>query len=329
MSFDLTILNDEGNSPYLPQVQEPVVLHTEFPELIDNTARELFFTCPQKFFRSTIQKLGPRFTSPHLHFGGAFAAGLEAIRKSAYDEGASDQEALDAGLVAAIKFWGDYVPPEDHLKNFENLLLALDYYVTVNPPSTDHIRPIKLSSGKHAIEFNFALPLPDTKHPVTGNPILYGGRFDMFAEFNNAPFIMDDKTTSRLGPTWRKQWVLNSQMTGYCWAAKEYGMPVVGAIIRGQSILSKSFDSLEEVVYRPPWMMERWLEQLIKDVHRMIAAWEQQSYDYAIGSACAAYGGCEFLRLCQSPNPESWIKTDYKNKHWNPLSKDPEAGDTK
>jgi|SRR5687768_12642168 len=331
MSFDLSILNDDGSAPYLPQ-QEPVVLHSSFPELIDNTAREQFFVCPQKFFRSTIQKLGPRWTSPHLHFGGAFAAGLETMRKSFYDDQATEQEALDNGLIAAIKYWGDYQPPEDSVKNFDNLLLALVHYAETRPLSKDHIKPLKLSSGKHAIEFTFAVPIPNTVHPETGNPILYGGRFDMFAEFQNAPFVEDDKTTSRLGPSWMKQWTLNSQFTGYCWAAGVVGMPVVGAIIRGQSILSKSFENAEAIIYRPKWQIERWLNQLINDVNRMVKHWRlwqatnnEASFDYALGTACAAYGGCEFLRLCSSPNPESWIPTDYKNKHWNPLAKDPEA----
>lgn len=321
---DLSKLIDPGTGEYLLE-QTPIVLHTGFPEVIDNTAREQFFTCPQKFFRSSIQKLGPRLTSPHLHFGGAYAAGLEAMRKSFYDQGASPQESLDNALIAATKFWGDYEPPADSVKTYENLLLALDNYAETRPLATDHIKPYQLPSGKHAVEFTFAIPIPDVIHPQTGNPILYAGRFDMLAVFQNCLFVEDDKTTTRLGPTWMRQWALNSQFTGYCWAAREHGLPVAGAVIRGQSILSKSFENAECVIYRPSWQIDRWLAQLIRDVKRMIDCWQEAYYDFAIGSACNAYGGCEFTRLCTSASPEAWLKSDYKNKHWNPLAKDPET----
>src|SRR5687768_309560 len=330
--YDLSILDDQGDSPYLPPSTKPeVLLYSDFPEVIDNTAREQFFTCPQKFFRSTINKLAPAYTSEHLHFGGAFATGLEHMRKAFYDEGIRQQDALEIGIVEAIKYYGDFEPPEGSLKTYRNLILALEYYAETRPLEFDHIKPHKLKSGKHAIEFTFAIPLP-IDHPVTGNPLLYAGRFDMLAEYLNCLFVEDDKTTSRLGPTWQKQWALNSQFTGYCWAAQQHGLPVAGAVIRGQSILTNGFELAEAIVYRPQWMIDRWYNQLLKDIKGMLLCWMREyelkkpnSFDYAHGAACAAYSGCEFLKLCTSPHPENWIQTEYKQRHWNPLHKDPEA----
>lgn len=331
MNFSLESLADQGDSPYLPEPEPAPILHIDFPEVIDNTAREQFFVCPQKFFRSTINKLAPRHTSEHLHFGGAFAMGLEVMRKGFYDVGYSPEDALLAGTEAAIRYYGDYEPPEGSFKTLENLILALDFYARTRPLETDYVKPHKLSSGKHAIEFTFAIPLP-INHPVTGNPLLYAGRFDMLAEYQNTLFVMDDKTTSRLGPTWDRQWKLNSQFTGYCWAAQQHNLPVAGAIIRGQSILKYGFEPAEAIVYRPQWMIDRWYHQLLKDVQDMIDRWTDQyvkgfpdSFDYALGAACTAYSGCEFAKLCLSQNPESWIRSDYKQRHWNPLLKDPEG----
>lgn len=324
MNFDLALLNDNGDSPYLLEPEAPIVLYSDFPEIIDNTAREQFVNCPQKFFRSTVQKIGPRRTSEHLHFGGAYAAGLEAMRKAYYDEEFSESCATVIGVEAAIKFWGEYEPPADSLKSYSNLILALDNYATCRPLSQDHIKPYRLSSGRSAVEFTFAIPIPGTVHPQTGQPILYAGRFDMLAEFQAALFVEDDKTTSRLGPQWSKQWDLNSQFTGYCWAAREHGLPVSGAIIRGQSILANSNEIQEVITYRPSWQIDRWLNQLRLDVSRMIRAWELDYFDYALGNACSSHGGCEFKKLCTSNRPEDWLKGDYKQKHWNPLAKDPE-----
>lgn len=324
-SFSLESISDNGEPhPFLPaSTKPPVILYSEFPEILDNTAREQFFTCPQKFFRSSIQKLGPLYLSEHLMFGGAFAAGLEHMRKAFYDEGHNPADALNLGIIAAVKYYGDFEPREDSPKTAENLIMALDYYSEAYPLATDYIRPILLSSGKHAIEFTFAIPL-EIKHPVTGNPLIYAGRFDMLADYNGAHFLVDDKTASRLGPTWKVQWKNNSQFTGYSWAAQAYGKPVAGAIVRGQSILKNGFGHEEDIVYRPQWMIDRWYEQLLRDIGKMIKCWEENYYDYAIGTACAAYSGCTFLKLCTSPRPNDWIQTEYQQHSWNPLFKDPE-----
>src|SRR5687768_14511668 len=103
MNFSLDSLIDSGDNPFAPPAAEPpVILHSDFPEVIDNTAREQFFVCPQKFFRSTINKLAPKYTSEHLHFGGAFATGLEIMRKGYYDKGLSQKDALADGILAAV-----------------------------------------------------------------------------------------------------------------------------------------------------------------------------------------------------------------------------------
>lgn len=330
MNFDLASLSDAGYSDYLPERTE-TILYKDFPTVIDNTAREQFFNCPQKFFRATIQKLAPNYVSEHLHFGGAFAAGLEAMRKAFYDSGIIEKDALSLGILAATRYYGDYTPPEKSNKTYANLVDALIFYVDSRPLATDPIKPHLLSTGLHAIEFTFAEPIPGTVHPVTGDPILYAGRFDMLADFQNCVFVEDDKTTSRLGPTWNRQWKLNSQFTGYCWAAQQAGLNVAGAIIRGQSILSNSFENVEVITYRPQWMIDRWLYQLRRDVNRMIEMWqdfnrygEGSAFDYALGSACSAYSGCDFLRLCTSSQPNDWIQSDYRNHIWNPLAKNPE-----
>lgn len=323
--FSLDDLADSGDHPYLPPEQkDQVILHSDFPEIIDNTAREQFFLCPQKFLRSSIHKLAPRYTSEHLHFGGAFATGLEHMRKAFYDQGIDQQKSLDLGIVKAIEYYGDYTPPEKSFKTFENLVLALEFFVSQYPLAKDYVKPHKLASGLHAIEFTFAKPLP-ISHPVTGNPLIYAGRFDMLAEYKNALFVFDDKTASKLGPSWAKQWDLNSQITGYTWAAQQHDLPVAGAIIRGQSILKNGFEINEAIVYRPQWQIDRWYEQLLRDISKMIEAYHSGIYDFALGSACNMYSGCEFRKLCSSSHPNDWIQTDYRQHHWNPLQKNPES----
>lgn len=305
------------------ELEKRVILHTDFPEVIDNTARTSF-TCPQQFRRQVIQKLAPKGRATDLHFGGAFALGLETLRRAFYEQGKSQIEAFSEAVHAATLYFGDFEPPAKHVKTYDRLIFALFDYLTSYPLATDIIQPIEMSPGRRAIEFTFAIPIPGTKHPQTGNPILYAGRFDMIGAYQGARWGLDDKTTSQLGARWNKSWNLASQLTGYAWAAAESGLPLVGMIMRGQSILTHGSEFAQAIEYRPKWQIERWLKQLQKDVARIIQAWEQDDYDYNLGPMCTLYSGCPFKQLCLSNNPQIWIETEYENHYWNPLNKNPE-----
>lgn len=293
-----------------------------FPELVDNTALSSFKKCPQDWYNSVLRNLGSKGGSVHLHFGGAYAAGLEAGRKAYYDQALPPDEAVAQALHAATMYWGQYDPPEDTAKTYPRLLLALCEYFEQYPLETEKLRPFVLANGKSAVEFTFALPIPGIFHPTTGQPLLYGGRFDMLCEYDNALFVEDDKTASQLGSQWMRNWLLDSQFTGYCWAAREFGYPVAGAITRGLSILKTGFGHAQSITYRPDWQIDRWLALLQHNVRLMIAYWQQGFYPYALDKhSCNSYGGCAYHQLCESPNPEQWVALNYEPRNWNPLLK--------
>lgn len=295
-----------------------------FPELVDNTALSSFKKCPQDFFYSGIQQITGKGGNIHLHFGGAFAAGLEAVRRAYYDNDHSEEAAIKHGIETASAFWDTKADlmPEDLPKNKDTLLGALFEYFTEYPLATDFLKPHKPEGGDSScIEFTFAIPL-SVMHPVTGNPILYGGRFDMLAEKDGVLFVEDDKTASQLGSQWMRNWLLDSQFTGYCWAAREFGYPVAGAIIRGVSILKRGFGHAQSIVYRPDWQIDRWLHVTEMLVRQMIRTWEHDGwYPVLDKHACNSYGGCGYHQLCESPNPESWIEMNFEPRVWNPTAK--------
>lgn len=303
--------------------EEQHIEQPHFPHVIDNTIRESFRNCARKFYWGHIRQLGPRNPSVHLHAGGAFASGLEHARRAFYGEGKSAREAEAIGAREIIRFYGDFDAPEfgsGSLKTVDRMVGALVSYFDAYPLETDYLKPMPMANGLPAVEFTFSIPLP-IAHPITGDPLLYGGRFDMLAVKDNTLWVVDEKTTSQLGASWMGQWDLNSQFTGYCFAARSYGYPVVGAIIRGISILKNDYGHAQAIIYRPDWQLDRWYEQLIRDVRGMVRAWEEGYYDYALGAACSAYGGCTFKKLCTKQDPERWIEIDFIPRHWNPLEK--------
>lgn len=291
-----------------------------FPQAVDSSLVAAFRSCPQKAFRSYFEHWKPQRESVHLVAGGAYARGLEVARKAYFDDGAEAPEAEAAGLEALITDYGEFECPPDSAKSLERTAGALEFYFSCYPLATDEARPIKLATGKHAIEFLFAEPLP-VLHPVTGNPIIYTGRSDQIAEWASAIYVHDDKTTSSLGPSWSKQWDLRSQFTGYNWAARKIGLDTKGTLVRGVSILKTKYDTQQALPGCAPWEIDRWEQQVCRDVERMIECWKSGYWDWNLDNACAEYGGCAFQQVCKSPDPEAWLPMYFERRVWDPMTR--------
>lgn len=290
----------------------------EFPQVWDSTMRAALVKCETYLNYAYFKSLRKPESGIHLHFGAAFAKGLEATRKSYWERSFPTTIARTDGAEAIMRAWGDPALQEQHdRKNLANCLLAHDAYFNEYPLDSDHVTPHKIGK-KYAIEMNFGLPIPGTRHPITGEPLIYAGRFDLLGDMNEATFVVDEKTATSLGASWRNQWRLRSQFTGYCWGASQYGIPVQGAIIRGIGILKEKITFEQAIVTRPQWMIERWLDELRNDLNHAISAWERNRYRLNLDNSCTEYGGCAFLDLCESKEPERW-ESNYEVKPWNPL----------
>jgi hypothetical protein len=279
-----------------------------------------FVACPYRFWRGSIQSLTKPGTNVHLHFGGCMAKGLEAMRKSFWGALEPEPMAFKRGCDAIIKAWGDYEPEIPTQKTLDAALDALASYMEQYPPEREVFTPL-LVDGVPQVECTFAVPIPGLTHPEDNGPILWAGRYDMLAQSSEGGlYIEDDKTTSALGASWLKQWYLRGQFTGYAWAAREYGIPVTAVLVRGIGILKTQITHAQAIESRPNWLIDRWLSQLQRDVRRMIAAWLEGEWDQAYDHACSEFGGCTFLDLCTSPNPDNWL-ANFEVRPWNPLLK--------
>lgn len=292
-----------------------------FPIAIDSTTLGTFRSCPQKAYRTYLQHWKPASESVHLIAGGAFAEGIEAARRAYYESSLSPEDSVAAGLRALILRYGDFECPPDSAKSLERTAGALEFYFQCYPLGSDSATPLKFPDGRTGIEFSFAQPLP-INHPVTGDPLLYTGRADMIAEAYNGVYIYDEKTTSSLGPSWAKQWEMRSQFTGYCWAAREFGLNPTGVVVRGVSILKTKYDTQEVLSYRSPYEIDRWLDQTCRDIERMIKCWQDGYWDYNLDHACSEYGGCALQTICKSSDPETWLKTYFTQRVWDPLARE-------
>lgn len=291
-----------------------------FPAVLDSTIMAAFKSCPRKSYLEFIEHWKPATQSVHLHAGAAYARGLEVARSAFYLEGRSAADSIAAGLGALMQAYGDFECPPDSAKSLERTAGALEFYFSHYRLGEDKAIPIQLPGGKHGIEFSFLEPL-DIFHPETGDPLLYSGRMDMMCEFEGMRLGEDDKTASQLGASWPRQWDLRSQFTGYVWGAGRAGIKLDGFLVRGVSILKTKYDTMQAITYRPQWMIDRWYEQLLRDVHRMTQAWEWGYWDWNLDHACAEYGGCPFRGVCQMKDPEQLLAAQFEQRRWDPVAR--------
>lgn len=147
----------------------------------------------------------------------------------------------------------------------------------------------------------------------------------MVAEDNGVLWNVDEKTTSQLGPTWAEKWEMRSQFTGYCWGAQQFGLPVVGTIVRGVCVTKAgNLSYMPAITYRQDWRIDRWLHSLELKIKMAISAFERDEYIFAEDDACYAYSACPYLRLCSVKDPEPFIEPYFKVEKWDPLHR---AGD--
>jgi len=295
-------------------------MKSPFPTVLDSTTMAAFKSCPRKAQLEFIDHWKLRDQSIHLHAGASYATGIEKARVAYYIDGKSPEDSIAIGVGALLKAYGNFDCPPESAKSAERTAGALEYYFSQYRLGEDKAIPMTLPGGKRGIEFSFLEPL-EINHPVSGEPLLYSGRMDMMCQFENMHLGEDDKTTSQLGASWPRQWDLRSQFTGYVWGAARAGIKLDGFLVRGVSILKTKYDTLQAITYRPQWLIDRWYEQLIRDIKRMIQAWESGYWDWNLDHACAEYGGCPFKSVCQMREPTALLEQQFQRRKWDPVAR--------
>jgi hypothetical protein len=326
MTFGVNLSEEVFNYP--TERREPPLPPeaVQFPSLIDNSMMDDFRKCEQRWFYKHCRKLAMLDDNVHLIAGGAYAKGLETVRKRYFDDGWPLQDAIRAGVRALIAYYGGFEPHGRHTaKNVWRMIGALEHHFN-RWPIDSNLKPFKPEGAKkHTIEFSFAEPLP-LDNPDTGEPLIYSGKCDFIGFDEETGLIgpVDDKTTTQLGDYWLSKWDLNSQMFGYIWASRRAGYPSMAAFIRGISILKTRYGDAEAQTYASDEAIAKWYISLLASIKRMIRAYTEfrekdEALQMAWGGACTDFGGCGFKILCESEQPEIWIPVHYTVNRWNPL----------
>lgn len=158
--------------------------------------------------------------------------------------------------------------------------------------------------------------------------ILLTGRIDFVLTDGSFTFVVDHKTSSRGGREFEEAFYLSLQTRGYCWAAKQLGIPVNGLIMNAVVIRppTKTGTATEfnrhTYFYSEDSLQE--YEEEIKDicadlVHNLIRGrWPQTARSFK--SPCS---GCDYQDNCRLPRHQRGpdLSSDlFRDVTWSPIN---------
>ena len=160
----------------------------------------------------------------------------------------------------------------------------------------------------------------EVSHQVKIHPLLtYAARMDLIIEWEGKIYVMEHKTTSKLGSYFFDTFKLNHQVDGYHFACTDKYGECHGTWIDAMLIAKTKFNCLRDIVGRGPKHKEHFIEELLDIEKNMRWAEKEQSYPLDKGS-CDYYGACPYKDLCYYRYDEKIlsrvIETRYTESIW-------------
>lgn len=298
--------------------------------------------CLRKYQYSILEGWKPNTLGDDLFFGRVFATALEHYYKyvamgMSWEEALEEvtREALEEtwirpdttrfdpaevaqdGIVDTGKPW---VPVNgDTTKTRENLIRTIVWYI-----DQFHDEPIKvlnMEDGRPAVELSFRLPVD--------NGITFCGHLDRVVEFQQDPYVMDQKTTkSTIGPYWFRQFKPKTQFSMYGFAGSAiFHTPMKGVIVDGVQVAQ----GFSKFVRNPAAQFtESELNEFYDNAMWYIALAQEATRRLLYEGtpmphnpeSCHKYNGCDFREVC-SVGPglrRQFLKGGFHRKElWDPM----------
>jgi hypothetical protein len=309
--------------------------------IVDNFALSIFQSCPAKFDLRILQQWTTKRKSAALGFGGAFHLGLAEWYKTG----------SRAAMLGAVQSgWPDGMPVDD-FRSKAKCVEALIAYTKEYP--AENFVVVDGPDGK-LIEVSFTLPtglfLPmcpvckidcrvdghwspvDPLCPNCGaalEDLQYGGIFDGLVEFSGALYVLEHKTTSRLGDRFFDQFRPNNQVSGYVWGASQLsGKQIGGALINAIGVYKSSPTKFKrQVTMRASEEIDEWLGSVYNTCVSIQQAKITGSFPMHTGS-CTMYGRCEYHAVHSLPFAKQRVailEQDYQRSEWNHEARDEDS----
>jgi PD-(D/E)XK nuclease superfamily protein len=265
---------------------------------------------------------------------------------------------------------------DHHLDNPENPWFRLSYTnlskIIAEYLETHPLNAFSFSVNPKLVEVGFEVPLIDEcvcghaeeRHLDGGcawrhhckcaeyrPAFVFWGRLDAIVQSNHdrSLYVLDHKTTGRLSPYTAEKYRMDSQMSGYVWAAQRtIGQPIVGVYINAIEFAKLPSDPVRKcrdhgVVYaecgryhmkselliytRSPDQLEDWRRTALSLARRYRDLASQVPHIEALpdvmqqGTFNGACGFCDFAKFCQAGRPTHYVQTMLTYSPWQPYEK--------
>jgi len=310
-------------------------LETMFPLTISNSSLSTFQSCELKGFRANIQHLKGVNSNPDLLAGGIFAKACEIARKTFYNEGFCQEEAIARGV--------EYILNSESIvhtiKTNERVAYNFEKYIETFPFNR-FFKPCTLSDGSHAVEFRFEL---DTgiQHPdFPSKNILFTGFLDgLYEQVVDdkvvGRYVLDEKTTSRISRIPGTKIVdlekeadnfrASGQLVGYAVAAENLGISITGGLIRRIPLLKNYEPAFELEIPITRFMKDQWIVSTFSKIEELVEKYKiykktKPQFPHGVffptyGTSCHVYNRtCPFIEGCLTKDGETVLATTHKQE---------------
>lgn len=155
------------------------------------------------------------------------------------------------------------------------------------------------------------------------------GRIDKIIEWDKAIYVMDHKTTSRLGYEFFYKIKPNMQFDGYIWAARQLGFPACSGVVLDALLVAKGLVVPAQLAKLQPLgrdISTRTDEELNNYLRNACLIVDDIRKCYETGiwydntEACCDFIECPYRRICkEEPAIQGRIaEMDFKVEHWDP-----------
>ncbi len=192
-----------------------------------------------------------------------------------------------------LRFLGD-----DDKRSMANGIKILKAYF--KHYANDGMEVLRDSDGQPMVEKQVEGVLYDTPELK----IIFHGQIDLVLrnKITGQVHISDHKTTASLGKDFYNRISPNHQYTGYVWAANNLlGIKTDSFIVNGIQVAKTKSEFARQVTTITEDDYSEMLMAYVEAAKRLIHAETHMRYPMTSPNPCAAYGGCQYLDICQAP----------------------------
>lgn len=169
--------------------------------------------------------------------------------------------------------------------------------------------------------------------PVRAGGFTLIGRIDKIIDWDGAVYVMDHKTTSRLGYEFFYKIKPNMQFDGYIWAARQLGFPTCSGILLDALLVAKGLITpvqlaklqplARDISMRTDEELDRYIQNICLIVDDIRKCYETDIW-YDNTESCCDFIECPYRKLCKEDIAiqEKIAAMDYRIEHWDPLEVD-------